>query len=365
MPSPERMIVRGFKSILEMDLRLRPLNVLIGANGAGKSNFVGVFRLLNQIVEGSVQTFVGKAGGASSLLFRGSPTSDRVEIEIDFASGGYQATLAQTSDDSLIFVSESCSVRGARMPPMVIPLGEGHSESRLRSYPERYSQAGVLPVLEALRGCRTYHFHDTSDRARLKLTHDLGDNAALRPDASNLAAFLHMLKVVHPERYRTIVETIRMVAPFFDDFDLRPSPLNQEKIQLEWRQRESEGYFNASSLSDGTLRFMCLTALLLQPDLPSTIVIDEPELGLHPYAITVLAGMLQSAAERVTVVVSTQSVPLVNQFEPEDLVIVDRDADEGQSLFNRLPAAATSQWLDEYGLGDLWEKNLLGGRPQR
>ncbi|HEX3051727.1 MAG TPA: AAA family ATPase, partial [Aggregatilineaceae bacterium] len=210
---------------------------------------------------------------------------------------------------------------------------------------------------------KLYQFHDTSESARVKQTGEIGDNAFLRPDAGNLAAFLFMLQEAHPEDYSRIVKAIQMVAPFFDDFNLRPSPLNPNKIQLEWREKGSDDYFNASMLSDGTLRFMCMATLLLQPNLPSTILIDEPELGLHPYAITLLTGLLRSAAAQTQVIVATQSVPLVNQFTPEDIVVVDRLA--GQSTFRRLEAAEIENWMDEYGLGDLWEKNVIGGRPQR
>jgi predicted ATPase len=184
----------------------------------------------------------------------------------------------------------------------------------------------------------------------------------LRSNASNLAAFLFLLQGQHPEHYREIVRTVRLVAPFFDDFALRPRPLNPNKIQLEWREKGSDSYFGANYLSDGTLRFMCLATLLLQPDLPATVLIDEPELGLHPYAITVLASLLRSAAQQTQVIVSTQSVPLVNQFRPEDVIVVDRE--DRQSVFRRLTQADLESWLDEYGLGDLWEKNLLGGRPR-
>jgi predicted ATPase len=117
-------------------------------------------------------------------------------------------------------------------------------------------------------------------------------------------------------------------------------------------------------LSDGTLRFICLTTLLLQPKslLPDTLLIDEPELGLHPFAINLLADMLQEAAESKQVIVSTQSVELLNAFQPEDVVVVQREEDA--SVFKRLDKAALSDWLaDDYSLGELWKRNILGGRP--
>jgi predicted ATPase len=197
----------------------------------------------------------------------------------------------------------------------------------------------------------------------MKQSCNIGDNERFRPDASNIAAYLYLLQQKYPKEYNNIINTIRTVAPFFDDFVLRASPLNEVMIQLEWKHATSDAYFNASSLSDGTLRFICLATLLLQPkdNMPSTILLDEPELGLHPYGITMLANLLASASVNTQVLVSTQSVTLVNQLTPENIIVVDRDKE--QSRFKRLTKEDWNDWLDSYGLGDLWEKNLLGGRP--
>jgi predicted ATPase len=183
----------------------------------------------------------------------------------------------------------------------------------------------------------------------------------LRADGSNLAAILYWMKSKYADHYQNIVDGVRLVAPFFDDFILEPSHENGEMIRLEWEERGSDNYFNAAALSDGTLRFMCLATLLLQPSLPSIVLLDEPELGLHPYAITILAELLRGASTKTQVIVSTQSVTLVNQFEPQDVIVVEREG--GQSVFKHVEAEQMDKWLDDYGLGDLWEKNVLGGRP--
>jgi predicted ATPase len=362
-PSPESLVVKGFKSIREMDLKLRPLNVLIGANGAGKSNFIGLFRLLNQIIGGNLQTYVGSAGGADTLLHFGRKTTSELVVDCTFHRNGYKATLVPTAEDSLIFQEELCWGQGYRYSrPYDVVLGRGNRETGLRKEVETKKPIATH-VHDAMASWKVYHFHDTSDSAKMKQTGDIEDNAVLRPDASNLAAFLYTLREKHPSSYAKIVETVQLVAPFFGDFALRPSALNEHKIRLEWKEQGSDSYFNAAALSDGTLRFICLATLLLQPTLHSTVIVDEPELGLHPYAITVLASMLQAAAEVTTVIVSTQSVPLVNQFTPEDIIVVERE--EHQSVFKRPTPDEMKGWLDDYGLGDLWEKNIIGGRPQR
>ncbi len=189
----------------------------------------------------------------------------------------------------------------------------------------------------------------------------INDNQVLHPNGSNLAAFLFFLKEAHPKNYEDIRTAVQQVAPFFDDFVLRRNPLNKTTIQLEWREKGSDVPFLAHHLSDGSLRFMLLSTLLLQPNLPETIIIDEPELGLHPFAINFLASLIKSVSKEKQIICSTQSVTLVNQFDPEDLIIVDRK--DGQTVFNRLESDQVEKWLADYSLGDLWEKNWIGGRP--
>ena len=360
----DKIEIKGFKSIQDMQLELGPLNVLIGANGSGKSNFISAFQLLNQIVESNLQLFVAKSGGADTLLYFGQKVTDSVSLQIHSGTNGYKVKLVPSTPDALVFADERCWYwREGYNKPYDIGLGTGHKETQLSKEANKPSGRVARYVLNILKSYQIYHFHDTGESAKIKQTGDINDNAALRPDASNLAAFLYLLRETQREHYDRIVKTVRLAAPFFDDFNLRPSPLNPSKIQLEWRERGSDAYFNAHSLSDGTLRFICLTTLLLQPTLPATILIDEPELGLHPYAITLLASILRSVATQTQVIVSTQSVTLVNQFEPIDIIVVDRE--ESESKFRRLEPQKVANWLDEYGLGDLWEKNILGGRPQQ
>ncbi|MCU0686612.1 MAG: AAA family ATPase [Polyangiaceae bacterium] len=350
----------GFKSIASLSLELRDLNVLIGANGAGKSNFVGLFAMLSQLADKRLQLFVATSGGPDALLTNGVKHTDTLSVALRFDQQGYSFELVPTADDKLVFASEACRWFGPNPAPYHLELGAGHAEALLH---KAHAPRPLAPLtLEAMKGWGVYHFHDTSREAKVKQLGPVDDNATLRPDAANLAAFLLLLEQKHPAQYRLVVETVRLAAPFFDDFRLRPSPANEEKIRLEWRAKHTDAYFNAHALSDGTLRFICLATLLLQPTLPSLLLIDEPELGLHPYAINLLAGLLKAAATCTQVVVSTQSVTLVDQFEPGDLVVVDRNGDG--SAFRRLAPDELAGWLDDYSLGELWEKNVFGGRPR-
>ncbi|MBF0565093.1 MAG: AAA family ATPase [Nitrospirae bacterium] len=201
--------------------------------------------------------------------------------------------------------------------------------------------------------------------AGVKRLGSLHDNEYLRPDASNLAAFLYRMSGQYRDMYQQIRKITRLAIPFFDDFVLKPHklPTEEEQIRLLWRQKDSDYAFWPSQLSDGSIRFICLVTALLQPDPPSTIIIDEPELGLHPYAITLLGSLLRSASKRMQVIVSTQSVALVNEFSIDDLIIVERQ--QGETVFKRYNETDFKTWLADYSVGELWEKNILGGRPHK
>jgi predicted ATPase len=355
--------VSGFKSIRDQTIEFRPLNILIGANGSGKSNLIGVFELLHATVEGRLQTFIGVEDGAERLLYSGRKKTDEISLHLKFARNEYLCVLTPTAGNRLVFKEETVFFQGPGYDrPFNEFLGSGHEESRLLTK-GRERKTIADHVVAALRSWRVYHFHDTSRSARVKALTKIGDNRWLREDASNLAAYLYLIKSRHSDHYRNIVEVIRLAAPFFQDFQLEPSRLNPEMIGLEWRERDSDAYRDAHALSDGTLRFICLATLLLQPELPSTILLDEPELGLHPYAIHLFADLLKTAASKTQVLVATQSVTLVDQFDPEDLLIVDRVA--GASEFRRPSAADLTAWLEDYTLGELWQKNVFGGRPRR
>ena len=350
-----------------MDLQLNSLNVLIGANGAGKTNLISSFTLLNEIVKKRLEKFVRLSGGAETILHFGQKVTDKIEIGLDFGPNSYELTLIPTNDDSLIFDSEFTLFHDTTHvpPPAQTSLGSGHSESNLIKYAEEWNRSVPKYVLSALKTWKVYHFHDTSSSAKVRKSCDINDNVELRPDASNLPAFLYRLQHQFPKHYKTLVKTIRMVAPFFDDFTLRADPLNGDTIRLEWKEVDSDVYMNAMALSDGTLRFICLATVLQQPSelRPASIIIDEPELGLHPYAIGILAGLIKQAASKMQVIVSTQSVQLVNQFDPENLIVVDLV--DGVSKFTKPQAELIQDWLLNYSLGEIWEKNILGGRPTK
>lgn len=363
MRTLEKLTVKNFKSIREQTLMLGFLNIFIGGNGSGKSNLIEVFRFLREIVNQNLGGYTAIKGGADTLLYFGRKKSPEMAFFLEFGEGStsnaYEVKLRGTQEDNLVIWDEIALYheKSQYKAPYRKQVSLNSKESKLKEV----NHICARQVRYDLESYRVYHFHDTSDTAAVKGTWDLEDNRFLRPQAENLAPFLYWLQEKRPDYLATIQDIVCQIAPFFNEFHLEPTRLNESKIRLEWREKGSDAYFSASSLSDGTLRFICLATLLLQPELPAAVLLDEPELGLHPAAIALLADLLSSAATRTQVLVATQSVTLINQFEPEQVWTVDRV--DGQSVFHRLSEANMKEWLDNYALGELWEKNVLGARP--
>ena len=356
----DRITIKGFKSIKECDVELRDVNVLIGANGAGKTNFISIFEMLSSVLAREL-SFYTLRKGLNPLLYNGKGATDSIFAEFQFGSMLYSYDLEWTEADTLFFRKEQVYVDGKSI------LGDGgYSESNAESAIRKarthasFSQSVMIPRW------RVYQFHDTSPSSRMKSENNIANCDSLLKDASNLAAFLYRLQENHQTEYRKILRAIQRIAPFFLDFELKPKEQNKEQIVLRWKQKDHDGTLIPSQLSDGTLRFVCLAVLLLQPETiqPDTIIIDEPELGLHPYAITIFAELVKKVAKRKQVILATQSSELLDHFGPEDVIVVDRT--ENGSEFKRLDAERLSAWLeDDYSLGELWSKNLFGGRVTR
>ena len=192
----------------------------------------------------------------------------------------------------------------------------------------------------------------------------LHDNHWLNTDAGNLAAMLFLYRATESIAYRRIVSTVRKIMPEFDDFDLEPSRLNPNNIMLNWRKRGSDYLFGPHQISDGSLRAIAICTLFLQPEdnLSDVIILDEPELGLHPHALEIIAGLIRAASSKTQVIAATQSQSFLNLFDPSEIVTVE--ARDGQSIFRRLEPDQLKDWLEDYSIGELWQRNvLLGGGP--
>lgn len=347
--------IKGYKSIKDARVELKPINILIGSNGSGKSNFLSFFEFLNHLYDRKVQEYISLRGGEDKILHKGSNNTNHLFIKTEFDNGqnGYSAFLKR-GDTGFIFTEEYLIYRGDKGRN----IANYTTEARIKqtdNYRAKY-------VIKYLNSFKKYHFHETGRNSPFnKPSHIENDIFYLYEKGENLAAFLYYIKETNKIHYNRIIQTIQSIAPFFSDFFFQPN--DEGYLKLQWQDKYSSTIYGATDLSDGTVRFIALSTLFLQPKLPSTIIIDEPELGLHPFAISKLAGMIQSVASRdVQVIVATQSADLVNHFTPDDIVTVDQR--EGESHFKRLEESELNQWLDEYSIGDLWQRNIIhGGQP--
>lgn len=361
--------IKGYKSIKEMKLELNPINVLIGANGVGKSNFISFFKLLHWMIQnpGQLQFFVGRSGGANSLLFDGASVTPEMEGILNFKTeageNDYFFRFFHAASDTFIFAEEKYRFSSNTFKVLAEweSLDGGHKEAKLITE-ANLGNPTAKTIWRLMQNCVFYQFHNTSETARIRQRWNQDDNQYLKEDAANLAPFLWRLRETEAISYQRIVETLTQIAPFFADFVLEP--VNNTLI-LQWRERNTDLIFSSYQASDGTLRTMALIALLLQPEnnLPHVLILDEPELGLHPYAINIIGGLINSISHYSQVIIATQSTLLIDCFEPQNIIIVERK--NRQSYFSRLDSLTLQDWLEEYSLSELWNKNIIGGRPSR
>ena len=361
----QKIQINNYKSIRSLDLDMKPINILIGSNGSGKSNFIGFFKFLKNIYDRNLQNHIAEEGSSEDILHFGSKVSSSLSGKIDFKEeeiefyASYEFELRPNADYQLFFQDEYATIQQEKDGfPYKEKVGlSGRTESILCQW-ESFVGMGVIANMQSFR---VFHFHDTSKTSALRKPAQLHDNDFFREDGANLPAFLYWLQQKHPKDFKKIELVIRSVDPFFDCFSLKAERLNEEQIRLRWKEKGSEAYFDAKHLSDGTLRFIALATLLLQPEPPQVVLIDEPELGLHPFAINKLSALIQKASARTQLIISTQSANLVDNFDPEDIITVDRK--DNQSAFKRQSLSELQDWLDEYSISDLWNKNVIGGRP--
>ena len=367
----ESVSIRGFRSLADFKITELPnAAVLIGANGSGKSNFIRFFEMMSWMLRSrNLAEFVEMQGGADDQLFRGNRHTSRLEAEINLRTqrgrNDYRFALSYAHPDRFFFSEEKFRSSRVYYPTRADweYLGGGHREAAIVDVPSSglYVNATTASVIvHLLRDCSTFQFHDTSDGSNFKTRWDLEDNNQLRSDGGNLAAILHRLEQEDIRRYETICRHIGRVLPVFDRFAIEPS---YGKVSLRWKAKGTDKTIGAHLTSDGSLRFFALVTLLNLPSemLPSVVLLDEPELGLHPAAVTLIGGMIKALATQRQVIVATQSPLLVDSFDLNEIFVLDLE--DGRTKVRKLCKSDYRHWLDEYTTGELWQKNLLGGRP--
>ena len=360
--------IENFKSIRNSGtIELKDINVLIGANGSGKSNFIEFFNFLKNIVNEKLRLYVSK-NGIDNILYFGRKKSDylfsKIIFDVFFTNKHYKYDyifkLIPNNIGQLIFTEEYGNYyEGEEIVSYIIDTGR-QIETSLRTGLQLFEPfVRNLDFLLSLNSFIIYHFNDTSFTSNIKTASSIVDNQTfLKEDGSDIASFLYSFSKNYIKNFEILESIIKSIAPFFKRFHLVPDDLTGE-ILLQWVEKDT--IFPVSSLSDGTLRFICLASILLCPMKPKTIILDEPELGLHPYAIEKLAAMIHIASEHSQIIISTQSIDLISQFSADDIIVVDRENE--QTIFKRQSEKYLKSWLEDYSIGEIWNKNVIGGNP--
>ena len=365
------MALAGYRSydsdLAKNKIELKQLNIIIGANGAGKSNFISFLELVSFMMTRGLRTYVSRQGGAHTLMYFGPNQTEKICGEISLydsidtkKTDLYSFTLEPSATGQIFFTKEQMMYDdGIHIAPFHKDFGEGHYEAGLADAYDATSRA----LRGSLEQLRVFHFNDTTINARIRRNTPISDQNYLRSDGGNIAAFLYKIRTRSDAYYSRILRYIRMIMPQFYDFVL--SPDENDSINLNWRQNGAEEVFGPHQFSDGTLRFIALTTLLLQPPetSPSIIILDEPEIGLHPYAISILAKEIRMASKTSQIIVSTQSPRLLDHFSCNDIITAEYDATNRRSVLRRHSEVELKDWIANYSIGELWEKNVLGGLP--
>lgn len=344
--------IQGYKSIKKLELDLDQINIFIGANGSGKSNFLSFFTFLQKIYQQSLQKYVAMKG-IETFLHKGSDVTQEISAKLSFPNTNAYSFTIEKGDYDFIFTKEGLWYNNHSQNVASLNL-----ESRL-NYSTLYRSKYIKEYLSQIR---RYHFHDTGVNSPFNKESNIhNDIYFLYEEGSNLAAFLYHIKITRLVTYNIIIKTIQSIAPYFRDFYLLPEETGL--IRLKWQSNYGETIYGVNDLSDGTIRFIALSTLFLQPIPPQVIIIDEPELGLHPTAIAKLAGLIKSVSRRGTqVILATQSTDLISHFDAENIITVDQI--NGESVFERLNSETLSLWLEEYTIDDLWKRNIIKtGQP--
>lgn len=342
-----------------MTLDLHQINVLIGSNGSGKSNFLSFFEFLNRAYEQNLTEHVALNGGVDKFFYNGTKETETIQGEVYWENNRYQLQLKE-GDGRLVVTGEKLGYETKNHLVSYNDIAKFTNEAGIKHYTGMRRGDYINHYLSEIK---KYHFHDTGKTSPFtKESSVLNDKFFLYEKGENLAAFLYAIQSENPIIYHRIVKVIQTIAPYFSDFYFRISEAGT--LRLLWKDKYSSMIYGPNDLSDGTIRFIALTTLFLQPKPPKVIIIDEPELGLHPVAIQKLAGMMRSVASKGTqIIVATQSTDLLSHFGPEDVVTVNQI--DGATQMQRLGKDELERWLEDYTLGDLWRQNIMkGGQPQ-
>ena len=370
-----RLSIRGFRRLLDVSLELRPLTVLIGANGCGKTSVLDVLNLLSNSAQGRLGPAVSEMAGLGSVL-----TYDRApELKLGLS---FNSSVGEMLGYHLVLEPRGLgfAIREESMGSPIEPSQIAASDARVDFYDvrgelvESGSRRGLLETAlsqvpkslhgpeefrETLAGSTFYQGISVGVRSPVRLPQQLGPAQLPGRDGEDLVSCLYSMRESHPERFEAVEDTLRVAFPRFKRLEF--PPVAAGTVGLGWRDNDSTKTFYAHQLSPGTLRFLWLTALLQSPGLPALILLDEPEVSLHPEMVSLMVDQFREASFRSQLVIATQSDSLIRFLEPKEVVVCD--SDEGaMTTLTRADELDLEEWLKEYSLDELWRNGRLGAR---
>jgi predicted ATPase len=376
--------VGGYRRLRQVEMQLAPLNVLIGANGVGKSSILEVVDLLAASADGSLENSISEAGGISSLLTlddrtdalrfslempSADPAPIKYEVRISREGVGYairrEALTQQQQPDQPIpfkFIDATGAQVHYHDPAqrrLVRPNWEYKAtETALSQVPKMYQTPEKFRQLLASSSA-LYHTLDVSFRAPVRLPQPLQPANTPGSDGADLLPCLYTMRETDRDRYEAVEDALRAAFPTFERLDLPPAAAG--RLTLAWRDKNFTQPIYPHQLSEGTLRFLWLATLLQSPGLPVVTLIDEPEVSLHPEMLRLLADLMREASSRSQLIVATHSDRFVRFLQPEELVVCNL-AEDGGMFVRRASDLDLDGWLADYALDELWSIGRLGGR---
>ena len=382
-----RLSVSGYKSFVDVELPLRPLAVMIGPNGCGKTSLLELLWLFNQAMQEDLTKGIEQQGGINSIASRLKAAPSQLEFELSYYCEEFRG------DDEMIYrVHLNANLREhpirleqlerrwdpyASTPYRYI---DAHNDRVRYNEPEttgfvapswtyNFSELALAQIprmykdpermRSALAQARFYSFLDVQPRSVVRLPQSLTPTIRPGPNGENLFSALYNLRASHESIYRSLEDVLRTGFPGFGRLEF--PVVGSGQVTLGWYQEGVEGPLYPNELSEGTLRFLWLTTVLLSPSPAPITCIDEPEVSLHPELLKLLAGLLQDASMRGQYIVATHSPELIRWLEPEEILILDKK--EGRTTFAWADSVDLKEWLQEYTLDQLWLMGTLGGRP--
>jgi len=374
------MKIKGFRRLHDFDLDLRPLTLMVGANGVGKTSLLDAFSLLSASAGGGLNAKMNEYGGITSNLTydKGLKMVFSLDMEVpQYNPLKYELSLVPQGNSYSIESEILTQERGYKAPfkhidskfvnimyfdvddgRLVRPTWEHNPfETSLSQVPKMFKQPEELRRI--LNSTSLYHVLDVGPRALVRLPQPMKPAVLPGKDGEDLVPLLYYLRETNMDRFEVIEDTLRSAFPGFESLNF--PPVAAGILAMTWKDKNFSKPMFMNQLSEGMLRFLWLTALLQSPGLPIITMLDEPEVSLHPELLSLMADLFREASQKTQLIIATHSDRLVRFLKPEEVVVMDIGED-GLAKASWADTLDLEQWLADYSLDEVWRMGRMGGR---